>query len=320
MMKNRIRPCLFSPRRNIIFWVLLFFLLVPMPALPEEHNVPDEQNIEDTLENPNNDEEQSKRKFPEIPNIENLEISIKPKVSDTIQNECIRPPIDIKYGITPNWELFLRLNTFINNPTNGENRNGMSDISIGTKYHWKKLLRPYVNTTTAFSVQIPTTSNDEDISNEYNTYHYRPQIIFSRTFPEWYKVQFLTDINLDILSGSPDNIETLVETSAYDSLNLLIGLSLPTRFFSYSLETEWITTGIDGGNQNSVYARTGVFWGLTKKAHPWIQGNLDLGLGVRYGLHDTEDDFSFFAKVNWDIPFKMSFKKKANPKESIQDP
>ncbi|MGA1794394.1 MAG: hypothetical protein ACMUIL_00930 [bacterium] len=275
--------------------------------------------MEETAEEMSCDGEPSGKIFPGMPHIENLEISIKPKVSDTIQDECLRPPIDFKYELAPNWELFLRLNTFINNPTRGEDRNGMSDISIGTKYHLKKLFRPYVNTITAFSVQIPTINNDEDTPEEYHTYHYRPQIIFTKTFPEWYNMLLLTDINLDILSGSPDNIEMLVETSAYNSLSMLVGLSLPTRFCRYSLDTEWVTTGIDGGSQNSVYVRTGVYWVLTQKSHPWIRGDLDLGAGVRCGIHDTDDDFAFFVKVNWDIPFKMRFKKRASPRKSIHD-
>lgn len=320
MIKNRIRPRLFSPCRDIILWILLISLLFPIPAFTEEHTVPVEQTLENTAEEMSSDEKPSRRTFPDIPNIENLEISIKPRVSDTIQDECIRPPIDFKYELSPNWELFLRFNTFINNPTRGEDRNGMSDISIGTKYHLKKLFRPYVHTITAFSFQIPTINNDEDTPDEYHTYHYKPQIIFTRTFSEWHMVQFLTDIKLDILSDSPDNIETLVETDAYNSLSLLVGLSLPTRFCKYSVDTEWITTGIDGGNQNSVYVRTGFFWVLTQKSHPWIRGNLDLGAGVRCGIHDTEDDFGFFVKVNWDIPFKMRFKKRAKHRESILEP
>ena len=319
MIKKGFYPSLFSTLRGILFWALLILILFPMPAFPEEHKVSNEKQIEDEGKDTVLKEKPSRRLFPELPNMEDLEISIKPKVSDTIQSECIRPPIDFKYEIAPNWELFLRLNTFLNNPMKGENRNGMSDISIGTKYHWNKLFKPYVNTITAFSVQIPTINNDEESYDEYHTHHFRPQIIFSKVLSDWYKVQLFTDINLDILSASPDSIETSDETLIYNSLNLIVGFLFPTRLFKYSLETEWITTEIDGGSQNSVYLKTGLYWNVKKKKHPWIYGNLDLGVGVRYGLHDTEDDFAFFAKVNWDLPLKMRMKKKANATESIQD-
>jgi len=319
MTKKGIRPSLFSAFRCIFFWALLILLLLPMPAFPDELMVSNEKQIEDEDKKPDLEEKPTRRIFPEMPNMEDLEISIKPKVSDTIQNERIRPPIDFKYEIAPNWELFLRLNTFLNNPMRGENRNGMSDISIGTKYHWNKWLKPYVDTITAFSVQIPTMNNDENTNDEYHTHHFRPQIIFSKMLSDWYKVQLFTDINMDILSASPDSIETTDETLIYNSLNLTVGFLFPTRLFKYSVETEWITTEIDGGNQNSVYLKTGLFWDLKKKKYPWIHGNLDLGLGVRYGVHDTEDDFAFFAKVNWDLPLKMRVKKKTNATESIQD-
>ena len=66
--------------------MLLVFLLFPMPALAEERSVPAEQSTENTPEEMSSDEKPSRRTFPDIPNIENLEISIKPKVSETIQD------------------------------------------------------------------------------------------------------------------------------------------------------------------------------------------------------------------------------------------
>jgi hypothetical protein len=104
-----------------------------------------------------------------------LELSVNPRVDDVLDDFFIRIPVRVKYGITSNWETSVRFGTFVDNPTKGESRNGLSDITLGTKYRFKETLRKYVNTAVAFAVLFPTGSN-EDINDGY--IRYRPAIIF----------------------------------------------------------------------------------------------------------------------------------------------
>jgi hypothetical protein len=252
-----------------------------MLIFAEEHPVTEEMQIKEESQKMEQQDKISNKTEPEIPLIDELEITIKPKVDDTFRNECIRPPVSVKYGISPNWELFLRLNTFLNNPLKGENRNGMSDVSIGTKYHCKKLFKPYMDATAAFSVQIPT-GNNEDISDGYT--HYLPQLIFTKTLSDWHQVKLAATIKMDILSGSPDNMEALDQKPKDNSLTVILGFLYPDKPFQYSIETEWTTTEIDGGHQNSVYLISGIFWNMPKAKYQWIPGTIRLGGGLRIGL------------------------------------
>jgi hypothetical protein len=276
--------------------------------------VPEEQQIDDEDKRTTPQEEDPDKKTSKKQIIEELEISIKPKVDDTIKSECIHPPLSVKYGITPNWEFTFRLNTFLNNPLRGETRNGVSDVTIGTKYHWKRLLKYHIDTITAFSIQIPAGSS-EDIYDEYT--HYRPELKFIKTVPEWYKVQLSTTIKMDILSGYSDGIENSDQDPLDNSLTFTIGTLFPASPFNYVFETEWMSTEIDGGNQNIVYFTSGVFYDMQERKYPWIRGAMQLGLGVRIGLYDTEDDFAFFVRLNWDLPFKVHLKKGSKKEKTI---
>lgn len=313
MAKNGICPCPFQAIRSGIICALLIIISFPVFLSAQEHKVSEDRQIENKSNiRPLQEEDTDKKSSKQV--IDDIEISIKPKVEDTIKSECIHPPLSVKYGITPDWEFTFRLNTFLNNPLKGETRNGVSDLTIGTKYHWKGLLKYKTDTITAFSVQIPAGSS-EDFSDEYT--HFRPELKFIKTIPEWNSVRLATTIKMDILSGYSDGIETSNQEPLDNSLTFTIGALLPVSPFNYVFETEWISTEIDGGNQNIVYLISGVFYDMQERKYPWIRGAMQLGLGVRIGLHDTEDSFAFFARFNWDLPFKMHLKKRSKKGKNI---
>jgi len=300
--------------KNAIFLVLFLILLLPLPISAKKHQASEEQPIEDkSKKKPGWLEELLDMKLPKTQRMGELEISINPRLDDIVRRDYIRLPLHMKYGITPNWELSFRLNDFLVNPFRGEDRSGISDVSFGTKYQWKKYPIPYVDTATDFSVQIPT-DNKAYISDRYT--HYRPQIIFSKIFPQWNEVQLSFAINLDILSSYSENVEDPNGTSRYDALGLVFGVLYPAPSHSYSLEAHWVTTEIDGGNQNTVYLLPGFFWFIPKKKYLKFPGTMRFGLGLRIGINDTEDDFAFIARLNWDLPIKKQVKKYLEEKRS----
>ncbi|MGA1841683.1 MAG: hypothetical protein ACMUIU_13755 [bacterium] len=320
MAKNDIFSYLIPLIPYLVVCTLLINIIFPVSLYALENKVSEEKQIKDEEKGACIEKEASDKKSSDKQIIDDIEISIKPKVNETINSECIHPPLSVKYGINPDWEFNFRLNTFLNNPLKGRSRNGVSDVTVGTKYHWKGLLKYDIDTITAFSVQIPAGSS-EDISDEYT--HYRPELKFIKTVPEWKKVQLSTTIKMDILSGYSEEAETLNQDTLDDSLILdnsltfTIGALFPVYPFNYIFEAEWISTEIDGGNQNIVYLTSGVFYDVQEKKHPWIRGEMQLGLGVRFGLHDTEDSFAFFARLNWDLPFKMRLKKGSKEEKKI---
>lgn len=300
--------------KNAIFLVLLLILLLPVPISAQNHQASEEQPIEDkSKKNPGWLEELLDMKLPKTQRMGELEISINPRLDDIVRHDYIRLPLRMKYGMTPNWELSFRLNDFLVNPFRGEDRSGISDVSFGTKYRWKKYPIPYVDTATDFSVQIPT-DNKAYISDRYT--HYRPQIIFSKILPQWHEVQLSFAINLDILSSYPKNVENQDGTPRYDALGLVFGVLYTTPSQSYSLEAHWVTTEIDGGNQNTVYLLPGFFWLISKKKYLKFPGTFRLGLGFRIGINDTEDDFAFIARLDWDLPIKKQVKKYLEEKQT----
>jgi len=225
-----------------------------------------------------------------------LELTINPRLEDLLDEDYVRFPVRFKYGITSNWESFLLLNTFLDNVSRAGNRNGMSDVTVGTKYRWKRLLRPHLETATAFSIKVPTGHN-EDISGGYM--HYLPQIIFTRTLTSLAFTRLNASLGFDIVSGPPVDLAGRPDNSMIVSL----GATYPSGTVNYSLEAIYITTEVGGGTDNSVFITPGFLWGVPKGRNP-LPGDWRFGLGFRFGLADAEDDFTLITRLKWDFPLK----------------
>jgi len=291
----------------VIIFIIFVIPMVSSPGSSEGQQPPAEQHIEDKNKKKSSLlEELLDMRLPTTQTMGDLEISLNPRLDDTALKDHIRMPLQFKYGLTPNLELSCQLNNFLDNPFRNYGSNGISIVSLESKYQWKKYLTAYLDSATAFSIRIPT-DNYFDIGDGYT--HYQPQLIFSKPIRKWRPLHFSVAIGLDILSNFPERREVLpedpnVETLGYHSLGLILGLLYPTPLYNCSLELSWITTEIDGGTQNAIFVTPGFLWPIPKRGHPGVPGNFRLALGVRFGLHDVEDDFVIIARIKWDLPLK----------------
>lgn len=295
----------FKAAGNVLFLGLFFLLLCPRSVWPENHPLPEAQNMEDQEA-----EEEDKASLleellfmvlPKTQQENELEITLNPRLDDLVRRDYVRIPFRIRYGITRNLEMSFRLTNFIDNPFRGDTGTGLSDIFLGTKYQWKKILKPYVDSATAFSVLIP--NDDRPGMTEGHT-HYQPQLIFSKILPNWQRVQLSLAIHMDILSSQPNFNDIPEGSPAYNSLGLFLGVVYFKPTYNYSFEIFWITTEIDRGDENPVYISPGLFWNIPKMRYPRLPGLLRLGLGLRLGVYDAPEDFAFIARLKWDIPIK----------------
>jgi hypothetical protein len=240
-----------------------------------------------------------------------LELSVNPRVEDALDEFFIRIPVRVKYGIWENWEVSVRFGTFLDNPTQGESRNGLSDITLGTKYRFQEKFRKYVNTAVAFAVLLPTGSN-EDINDGY--IRYRPSIIFSRVFEARYRLEFTWSVGLDLL-GSAQNE---ADPDLRDSLALSMGIFNRRAAVSPFFETTFVTDEIDNGTDNSVFLTPGVRWDFGKDIKDRTYGIArSFSFGVRFGLFDADDDISLITRFKIDLPLK--YRRKVREEDKPQE-
>jgi hypothetical protein len=233
-----------------------------------------------------------------------FEFVIDPKYNDTVNGDFIRIIPRVRYGLTDHWEIFAELITFVNNPISGNDEGGVGDLILGTKYRWKRWLRPHLDTATGFSLQIPLTNND-DLSD--GVVHYLPYMTFSRRLRVWSHMVVATQIGFDILHSSPDR-EPVSDELQDTSFFLAPSATVRIPPFSVFVESKWETTEISGGTRNNVFITPGLLWDLPRLGQRL--GRWRIGFGVRFGLADADDSFTFLTRIKLDIGLKWGSKKR----------
>jgi hypothetical protein len=232
-----------------------------------------------------------------------FELVIDPNYSDAVNGDFIRITPRVRYGLTDHWEIFAELLTFVNHPINGNDEGGVGDLSLGTKYRWKRWLRPHLDVATGFSLQIPLTDND-DLSD--GVVHYLPYMTFSRRLRGWSHMVVATQIGFDILQSSPDR-EPLSNELQDTSFFLAPSATVQISPFSVFVESKWETTEISGGTRNNVFITPGFLLDLPRLGQRL--GRWRIGFGVRFGLADADDSFTFLTRIKLDIGLKWASKK-----------
>ncbi len=113
----------------------------------------------------------------------NLVLDFSPKFSDFRDREYIRYPIDVRYGLTPQLELFGGMTPFHPNPINAgyDHRSGLGEGRFGFRYNVGRLWRFYDAATVGVLLRSPFGMPPIDIIDRYS--HVRPFISATRRLP-----------------------------------------------------------------------------------------------------------------------------------------
>ena len=107
-----------------------------------------------------------------------VEFSIRPRFVDTVKEDYIRVPLRFKYGLTDKWEFAVRLQPYVNNPTQGDRENGVENIRFSTKYALDRPLFGEVDSAVGIGITLPLEDEKKGITDGYR--HYTPFATFAR--------------------------------------------------------------------------------------------------------------------------------------------
>jgi hypothetical protein len=126
----------------------------------------------------------------------NIVMEISPKFSDVRDNEFVRYPIELRYGLIKRWELIGGLNPFSPNPINAgfDHRWGLGEIRLGVRHDAGRLPGIYDAVTLGFEVRTPLGQPPIELNDHYT--HILPTISASRQL-HWPHTTFLTEYSYD---------------------------------------------------------------------------------------------------------------------------
>jgi hypothetical protein len=232
-----------------------------------------------------------------------VELSVSPRVEDAINEFFIRVPVRLTYGLTERWEISASAGTFVDNPAQGESRSGISDVTLFTKYRFRRFLREYVASALAMSVLIPVGSN-EDISGGYT--RYTPRFIVSKLLPGWHNVELAGSVAVAFLAAPQEG----ADPDARDVLSVSGSFIYPRGRLQFFLESFWNTDRIDGGDDDRVFLTPGIQWDMNGvTSMPVVRRAKSLAVGIRVGLGDDAADIALVTRFRYDFPFKFKYKR-----------
>ncbi len=232
-----------------------------------------------------------------------VELSISPRFVDTVKQDYLRIPLRFKYGLTNKWEFAVRLQPYVNNPSQGDRKNGVENIRFSTKYHLDRPLFGQVESALGIGVTLPLEDEKDGITDGYN--HFTPFVTVARTYDlsggrQW---QWFTSAEYDILGGNPDRGD---KPEKDDELSLLPGLMYgPPGFWRYVFYVEWDTTRIAGGDRDDVFLVPGVLYDPPRGRYRWLPGDWEFELAGKLGLADASDDHGVILKIKIDFASVM---------------
>ncbi len=232
----------------------------------------------------------------------NITLHFKPKFGDLRDEEYIRFPVELRYGLTDRLDLQAGMVPFTPSPINTgrDHRWGPGEATFGARYDVGPILRFFEETTIGLETRFPLGKPPVELNDHYT--HVKPFIAAARTLRRWPSTTFYSNLSYDrsvklTPRGAPPP-EVLRRHVAEASPGLLFK---PSQF-GYFAEYRFRHIDEAGDTRLAHEIQFGTIWDVPlKRSANWkLPGKWQLELAYKIGHeegHGTDQGVS--ARVNW---------------------
>ncbi len=236
-----------------------------------------------------------------------------PKFSDFRDNEYVRYPIELRYGLRPKWELIGGVTPFSPNPFNSgrDHRWGPGEVQFGVRHDAGRIPWLYDAVTIGLQARAPLGQPPVELNDHY--IHLLPSISASRQLP-WPHTTFLTEFSYDRqlgaqLTNPPPGV--LHRNVIQVEPGVLYKPGEFGGFFDYSFRHFSEDTGSHLGHEFKI----GPIWDvpLARSAKWGLPGKWQVELAYRYSTEEgVGSSQGITARVHWRTTLREMLKQSAN--------
>lgn len=230
----------------------------------------------------------------------NIILKFSPKFSDLRDNEFVRYPFELRYGLAPRWELFGGLTPYHPNPFNRgrDHRWGFGQARLGIRYDLGRFLGVYDEATVGFEARSPLGTPPLVIIGRYT--HLRPFLSTARKLRRVPHTTFFTNFSYDREVETPGREQpSIPEVHIAEVAPSL--LYKPGEFGAFTeYRFRYITHPT--GSRNAHASKVGVLWDmpLARTKRLKLPGKWQLELAYKYNREEGfETDQGVTARVSW---------------------
>lgn len=230
----------------------------------------------------------------------NVVLKFSPKFSDLRDNEYIRYPFELRYGLTPRWELFGGMTPYHPNPFNDgrDHRWGFGQIRLGARYNLRKFLGVFDEATAGFETRTPLGAPPLEIIGRYT--HLRPFLTTARKLAFLPDTTLFTNFAYDREVNTPTREHPPVSKMHIAEVAPSI-LYKPNEFGGFvEYRFRYITQA--WGSHNAHDTKVGVLWDvpLDRTQRLKLPGKFQIELAYKYNREEGYDtDKGVTARVSW---------------------
>jgi hypothetical protein len=232
----------------------------------------------------------------------NLTLHFTPKFGDMRDQEYIRYPLEIRYGLYDRLEVAAGIIPFGPNPfnTGPDHRWGPGEGKFAVRYDTTRPLPFFTETTIGFETRVPLGKPPIELNDHYT--HIKPIVAVARSFEAWPSTTFYTNLSYDrtvMLTNRGHPPASVVRRNIIDVWPGFLfrpselGYFAEYRFSHISEEIDW---------HLAHELRFGSIWDVPReRSRRWrLPGKWQVELAYKIRHEEGYDtDHGIFARVNW---------------------
>ena len=232
----------------------------------------------------------------------NLTLSFKPKFSDLRDNEYVRYPLELRYGLSERWELLGGLTPFGPNPINSgvDHRWGPGEVKLGARYDLVGRVAFFDATTVGFETRIPLGKPPVELNDHYT--HVRPFVTSSRTLRDWPSTTFYANLGYDRSVELTHRREPPPQVVRRNIIEAAPGLLFKPGELGYFAEYRFRHLAEERDSRLAHEVQVGTIWDvpLARTAAWKLPGKWQLEFAYKVNHEEGRGtDHGVAARVNW---------------------
>ncbi|HVS53575.1 MAG TPA: hypothetical protein VHD62_14565 [Opitutaceae bacterium] len=232
----------------------------------------------------------------------NITLHFTPKFSDFRDNEYVRYPVELRYGLGYSWELIGGLTPFGPNPFNAgrDHRWGPGELKLGARYDYGRLLNFFDDTTVGLETRIPLGKPPVELNDGYT--HVKPFVSAARTLLTWPDVTFYTNLSYDRSVELSERAPPPPEVKRRNIIEAAPGFLFRPSELGYFAEYRLQHIADDQGTHLAHEIQVGTIWDvpLSRTANWHLPGKWQVELAYRIRTEEGYGrDQGIAARVNW---------------------
>jgi hypothetical protein len=232
----------------------------------------------------------------------NMTLHVRPKFSDIRDFEYMRLPIELRYGLTDQWELQGGIVPFIPNPFNSgvQHKWGAGEGKLGARYDIGSSLLFFDDTTLGIETRVPLGRPPAELNDHYT--HLKPFVATARKLRMWPSTTLYANLSYDRSVDITHRAPPPPQVERRNIVEIAPGLLFKPSEFGYFAEYRFRHIRNDFGWHLAHEVQFGTIWDVPlARTEAWrLPGKWQLELAYKVSHEEGRDtDQGISARVNW---------------------